>query len=112
MDRVLVPAPSAVEVVGVATTREMAELQRMVAELRQCVGALRARFGETPPVLRVANDVDRLNIDVAELGGLPEPRVPSQAQPERVQVPDTPYDPELWRGADDEGVGGYHGHHR
>lgn len=95
-----------------ATTKEMADLQRMVAELRSCVGALRARFGETPPVLRVANDVDRLNIDVAELGGLPAPRIPGQGTPERVVVPDTPYDPELWRGADDEGVGGYQGHRR
>lgn len=93
-----------------ATTKELADLQRMVAELRQCVGALRSRFGETAPVLRVANDVDRLNIDVVELGGMPEPRVPSQGKSERVVVPDTPYDPELWRGADDEGVGGYHGH--
>jgi hypothetical protein len=26
---------------------------------------------------------------------------------DRVVVPDTPYDPALWHGADDEGVGGY-----
>lgn len=94
-----------------ATTKEVTDLQRTVAELRSCVGALRARFGETPTVLRLANDVDRLNIDIAELGGLPEPRAP-HGENERVVVPDTPYDPELWRGADDEGVGGYHNHDR
>jgi len=26
---------------------------------------------------------------------------------EKIQVPDTPYDREFWRGIDDEGVGGH-----
>ncbi|MFC4004627.1 hypothetical protein ACFS2C_24910 [Prauserella oleivorans] len=85
----------------------MSELRRTIGQLRQCVGAVRARYGEGPAVRRLVNDVDRLDIDALDLDqAVP---VPSQSTAaERVPVPDTPYDPSLWDGADDEGVGGYH----
>lgn len=89
------------------STTEIAELRRTIGQLRQCVGALRSRYGDASAVRRLANDVERLDIDTADLDGHP-PAVPAQAKPlERVPVPDTPYDPALWSGADDEGVGGY-----
>ncbi|WP_019815247.1 hypothetical protein [Saccharomonospora saliphila] len=88
---------------------EMTELRRAIGQLRQCVGALRARYGEAPAVRRIANDIDRLDIDAGDLAqASPVPaqgRVTDRA--EVVPVPDTPYDPALWHGADDEGVGGY-----
>ncbi|MDT7727805.1 MAG: hypothetical protein QOI21_4381 [Actinomycetota bacterium] len=89
------------------STTEIMELRRTIAQLRQCVGALRARYGDASAVRRLANDVERLDIDASELDAAIPP-VPAQAKGvDRVVVPDTPYDPALWQGADDEGVGGY-----
>jgi hypothetical protein len=88
------------------STTEIAELRRTIGQLRQCVGTLRARYGDAPAIRRLANDVERLDIDAADLDG--QAPVPAQAKPmDRVVVPDTPYDPSLWHGADDEGVGSY-----
>jgi hypothetical protein len=88
------------------SSTEYTELQRTIGQLRQCVGALRARYGDVPAVRRLANDVDRLDIDASELVRPVATPAPRQAE-DVVVVPDTPYDPALWQGADDEGVGGY-----
>lgn len=89
------------------STTEITELRRTVGQLRQCVGALRSRYGDASAVRRLLNDVERLDIDVAEfdtpIPAQPKPRTPDDV----VKIPDTPYDPALWRGADDEGVGGH-----
>ncbi|TLW92205.1 hypothetical protein [Saccharomonospora piscinae] len=90
------------------SSAEMTELRRAIGQLRQCVGALRARYGEAPAVRRIVNDVDRLDIDAGDLADAPP--VPPQGAAgavDVVKIPDTPYDPALWKGADDEGVGGY-----
>lgn len=94
------------------TTTELADVLRALAQLRTGVGALRARYGDTAPVRRIDNDLERLEIDVSELSTAAPPpaqrgRV-SRDQREVVEVPDTPYDPSLWRDVDDEGVGGQH----
>ncbi|MQA09285.1 MAG: hypothetical protein GEU98_12200 [Pseudonocardiaceae bacterium] len=92
------------------TATEIAELRRAIGQLRQCVGALRSRYGDVAAVQRLANDVDRLDIDASELGDPPSVAPPRMAETDRssvVVVPDTPYDESLWHGADDEGVGGY-----
>ncbi|MGW5052510.1 hypothetical protein [Actinokineospora sp. NPDC004072] len=88
------------------SSTEYSELQRTIGQLRHCVGALRARYGDVPAVRRIANDVDRLDIDAGELVQPAHAPAPRQAE-DVVVVPDTPYDPALWHGADDEGVGGY-----
>ncbi|MFD8500677.1 hypothetical protein [Amycolatopsis sp. NPDC059657] len=89
------------------STTEIAELRRTIGQLRQCVGTLRARYGDASAVRRLANDVERLDIDAADMDSC-EPSVPTQGKSEeRIKVPDTPYDASLWHGADDEGVGGY-----
>ena len=94
-----------------STTTELAELQRALGQLRSSVGALRSRYGDVSAVRRITNDVERLDIDVAELTSLPVPRTSTeQTAAETVIVPDTPYDPALWRDADDEGLGGRQGH--
>lgn len=95
------------------TTSEVTELRRALGELRECIGSLRSHYGDSAQVQRLANDVDRLSIDVADVTGEPVRVAPAaRAVPseERVVVSDTPYDPGLWAGADDEGVGGYHRH--
>lgn len=92
-------------------TTEIAELRRTIGQLRQCLGTLRSRYGDAPAVRRLSNDLDRLNIDADELeGSAPVPAQPrTRERGDVVVVPDTPYDESLWVGADDEGVGGYHG---
>lgn len=93
------------------TTTEIAELRRNIGQLRQCVGTLRSRYGDAPAVRRLINDLERLNIDADDFEGTQLVPV-QQRKPDRsdvVVVPDTPYDESLWAGADDEGVGGYHG---
>ncbi|MDA3626923.1 hypothetical protein [Saccharopolyspora oryzae] len=89
-----------------ATTTELAELQRVMTQLRSSVAVLHARYGDAPAVRRLHNDVERLDIDVAELStALPAQRRGVESE-EVVVVPDTPYDPSLWQDADDEGLGG------
>lgn len=90
------------------STTEITELRRTLGQLRQCVGALRSRYGDASAVRRLLNDVDRLDIDLDDFDG-PVPAPPKPRDQEQVvKIPDDPYDPALWRGADDEGVGGYH----
>jgi hypothetical protein len=89
------------------STSEFAELRRTIGQLRQCVGALRSRYGDASAVRRLVNDVDRLDIDAGDLDS-PVPAEPRPVSPGQVvKIPDGPYDPSLWQGADDEGVGGY-----
>ena len=94
---------------------EVIALRRAVGQLRQCVAALRSSHGDVADVRRLANDVERLEIDAAEFAERPTPpkqRDGEGGKPDVVVVPDTPYDPALWLGADDEGVGGVRGQHR
>lgn len=95
---------------GTAGTAETAAVQRAVAELRRCVGDLRTRYGDLPPVRRLANDADRLEIDLTEVQALPDPppRAGDDAAPEIVEVPGEAYDETLWTDGDEEGLGGFH----
>lgn len=87
---------------------EVAELRRLVVRLRTRVDSLRSNAADTPAARRVANSVERLEIDLAEFART----VPPAADPRAVVVvPDTPYDPAFWSGADDEGVGGHRRDH-
>jgi len=57
--------------------------------------------------------LERIDIDAAHFAGRPTPpqqRAGQGGKPDIVVVPDTPYDPALWLGADDEGVGDVRGH--
>lgn len=95
-----------------STTTELADLRRVLGQLRSSVSALRSRYGDVAAMRRISNDVERLDIDLAELSAVaPAPRSGSEPTAgETVVVPDTPYDPALWRDVDDEGVGGHHPH--
>lgn len=89
-----------------ATTPEVNAVRQAARELRRCVGGMRTRYGDVPAVRRLVNDVERLEIDLADVGEL-TPR--GDAGQEVVEIPGTAYDERLWRGGDDEGVGGPHG---
>lgn len=95
-----------------SSTAELGDVLRALAQLRTGVDGLHARYGDIAVVRRIDNDLERLEIDVSELStAAPAPPRPRQsnsatAQREVIEVPDTPYDPSLWQGVDDEGVGG------
>jgi Tfp pilus assembly protein PilN len=91
------------------TSTEIVELRRVIGQMRHAVSALRGRYGDVAAVQRLANDVERMDIDATELVDLSTPRQREAPQLERevVVVPDTPYDESLWKDADDEGLGGY-----
>jgi hypothetical protein len=94
-----------------SSTAELAELHDLIGGLRRCVTSLKSQYGDTPAMRRIVNDAERiindlelLDIDAAELGlahATPQPSA------EKIAIPDTQYDTEFWRDADDEGVGGH-----
>ncbi|WP_136246171.1 hypothetical protein [Mycobacterium intracellulare] len=93
---------------------ELAQLHLLVGDVRQCVASLRSSYGDIPALRRIVNDsdrlvndVDRLDIDAGEVD-LYRASADARAE-EKIAIPDTQYDPEFWRGADDEGVGGQSG---
>jgi hypothetical protein len=85
----------------------VANVRRAVAELDRAVALLRSSgYGDTLGVRRLTSDVRRLADDLDELGPpAPSGRAPTQAQALEV-VPEGDYDPSLWVGAEDEGLGG------
>ncbi|WP_275003358.1 hypothetical protein [Promicromonospora iranensis] len=93
------------------TNTEFVTLRRSIEQLRQSVSGVRSAFGDAPEVRRLVNDLERLEIDAAELASaepLRQLRTPGRV-PEHVVVPDTPLDEAMFTDADDEGLGGYHG---
>ena len=71
--------------------------------------SLHGKYGDVPAVRRLRNDLERLELDVNDVGLLPpNADVPSPLQMHTMT--DEPYDPAMWADdADDEGLGGYHG---
>ncbi|MFG1929051.1 hypothetical protein ACGFK1_00125 [Mycobacterium sp. NPDC048908] len=94
-------------------TTEIDELQKLIADLRNCVTSLVAAYRECPAARRIGNDVEsivngihRLQIDIEELEVA---GVLAQASRQMIQVPDTQYDHDFWRDVDHEGIGGQTG---
>jgi hypothetical protein len=90
---------------------ELAELHDLIGGLRRCVSSLKARYGDSPAMRRIAIDADRilsdiqlLDTDVAELDLA---RATVQQSGDKIPIPDTQYDTDFWRDVDDEGVGGH-----
>jgi hypothetical protein len=91
---------------GTAARPEVAEVRKALAALRYSVGRLRSRHADTLGLARLASDVERVAEDLDLLGDLPP--VPTRGDPlPRLEfVQDTPYDPTVFAGADDEGLSG------
>ncbi|MDX3093908.1 RAQPRD family integrative conjugative element protein [Streptomyces sp. ME01-24h] len=85
---------------------ELASVQRRLDELGRAVARLERHVGDSLDMRRVRADTEHLGDDLALLrdsvGTTPVGRQPRQ---EMVTIPDTPYDPSLWSGAEDEGLG-------
>jgi len=91
-----------------ASTPDVSSLVAAGRRLEELDQALRgaAGLGSDLDLRRVRTDLAHLRESLALLcDSAARPRVPAQAM---VEVPDTPYDPAMWRGADDEGIGCRH----
>lgn len=87
------------------TRREdVAAVTAAVERLDVAVAALRSSYGETLGVRRLSSDVRRLTEDLGELGEPAPDTVPDRSATLEA-IPDEPYDPSMWAGADDEGLG-------
>jgi uncharacterized protein YlxW (UPF0749 family) len=87
---------------------ELATAQRRVDELCRVVYRLEQQVGNTLDMRRVRADTDHLRDSLAQLRETAPTAV--AGRPEMVTIPDAPYDPTLWSGAEDEGLGSPHGH--
>lgn len=85
---------------------DLAHVRRALLELERAVGRLQAHHTETLGVRRLVSDVRRLIDDLDEIGDLPPAPAVASAEPRLHYVSDTPYPPDLWHDADDEGLGG------
>jgi len=85
---------------------DIAEVRRALAALQRAVGTLETRYADSLGLRRLASDVRRLADDLDELGELRLAKPTGDRLPRLEFVPDKPYEPDFWRDADDEGVGG------
>ncbi|AXI81522.1 hypothetical protein C7M71_019455 [Peterkaempfera bronchialis] len=99
---------------GAAAEGDLARGRQLTDELERTVHALESRLGRGLDVRRVRADLDHLRESLALLQELQEAadagvqRAGSGAGRRSepvVEIPDTPYDPTLWRDAGDEGIG-------
>jgi hypothetical protein len=81
-------------------------VRRALAALQRAVGTLESRYVDNLGLRRLASDVRRLADDLDELGELRLAKPTGDRLPRLEFVPDQPYEPDFWRDADDEGVGG------
>lgn len=87
---------------------ELTTAQRRVDELRRVVARLEQQVGDSLDMRRVRADTDHLRDSLALLRETAPKAV--TRRPEMVTIPDAPYDPGLWSGAEDEGLGSPYGH--
>ncbi len=84
---------------------EIAELRQTIIQLERSLDAVRSRHGDTLAVRRLVNDLERLDIDAAELEqALPQNQA-GAAKADVIYVPDSKSDEAAWMGAQDEGLG-------
>jgi hypothetical protein len=83
---------------------DVLDVRKALTDLEQAVGRLQARHTQTLGVRRLVSDVHRMLDDLDEIGDLPA--APVAAEPHTHYVSDTPYPPDLWADADDEGLDG------
>ncbi|MGX7678087.1 hypothetical protein ACSMXN_04230 [Jatrophihabitans sp. DSM 45814] len=92
------------------TSVELRTLNHVVDELRGAVQSLQNKYGQVAAVSRLRNDLERLELDVSDVGRLPSVTTASDLEGQMQPLTDEPYDPAMWADdADDEGLGGFHG---
>lgn len=91
---------------------DLSTVQRRLDDLNRAVSQLEQHVGDgNVDMRRVRADTDHLREDLALLQQSAPQGGPSTAsRPEMVTIPDAPYDPKLWSGAEEEGLGSPYGH--
>ncbi|MCC3771387.1 hypothetical protein [Streptomyces sp. UNOC14_S4] len=83
---------------------EVTAVQRCLDDLGQALARLEKHLGERNLELRrVRTDAAHLRESVELLREAHRPAAEPPAEP--VEIPEAPYDPALWKDADDEGLG-------
>ncbi|MEY9841920.1 hypothetical protein ABH941_007203 [Streptacidiphilus sp. EB103A] len=96
------------------TAGALAEASRCLEELDRALSDSRLRLGGGLDVRRVRTDLVHLRESLALLaaavadGAEAAPGSPRIPRPGVIEISDTPYDPAMWRDADDEGIGCRH----
>lgn len=91
---------------GVAADRDVADVRRALLDLDRAVSRLQANHAQTLGVRRLVSDVRRLLDDLDEIGDLSPAPGGESPETQLHYVSDTPYPPDLWQDADDEGLDG------
>ncbi|MER7055099.1 MULTISPECIES: hypothetical protein [unclassified Streptomyces] len=88
------------------TNAQLTEMRHALNTLRICLNSLRTNDGTTPHLLRLVNDIDRLQVDLDDMAGpgRPEPDPTRFASDDVVYIADGHV---IWHEADDEGIGGH-----
>ena len=91
-----------------APASTLAEARSRLDALDRALRAAQRRLGGGLDVRRVRTDLDHLRESLALLTEAVAERAANGSAREMVEIEDTPYDPEMWRGIDDEGIGCRH----
>lgn len=91
---------------------DLTSAQRSVDDLVRSLNRLEPQLGDALDMRRVLTDAAHLRESLALLRERAERSGAARQRPapEMVTIPDAPYDPSLWAGAEDEGLGSPHGH--
>ncbi|MFJ4844150.1 MULTISPECIES: hypothetical protein [unclassified Streptomyces] len=85
---------------------DLTSVQRRLDELGRAVSRLEQQVGDSLDMRRVRADTKHLSDDLALLrDSVGATHAGQKPRPEMVTIPDTPYDPSFWSGAEDEGLG-------
>jgi hypothetical protein len=84
--------------------------QRRLEDLMRSLGTLETHVGHGLDMRRVRTDAEHLRDSLSLLRETAREERGGRPAPEMVPVPDAPYDPSLWKGAEDEGLG-FEGRH-
>ena len=86
-----------------ATSEELTAARAALADLSRALDGMRARYGDTAELRRLAKDARRLREDLDEI----TPPLPQQSlgSPALEVVPDVEYQPHDFTDCDDEGLG-------
>jgi hypothetical protein len=93
---------------------ELVHARQALDDLVRAVDRVRIRLGNGPDVRRLRADADHLreDLDLLRQSAATGEPTPGPAQPQIVFIPRTPYDPSMWAGCEDEGIGSRHGPER
>ncbi|MFD8307128.1 hypothetical protein ACFV29_33030 [Streptomyces sp. NPDC059690] len=93
---------------------ELAHVRHALDDLVRAVDRLQIPLGNGPDARRVRVDTDHLreDLDLLRQSMAAEESAVDPARPQIVFIPRTPYDPSMWAGCEDEGIGSRHGPER